>query len=189
MLRVNVGMSRKVSKDYNSTGFSINLEGEIALSLDDPQVAVERIKEFYDLAEESLALQIDRYDSITAIASRDEETSFDTEHVQPSPTRRAIVNKSSTSESTPAPRVNRNEASTRPTKPVSTARGSDVELATNKQLQFLVSLGKRHKMTTKQLEDMAVAEFGPIENLYDLTKQQAGALITSLNESPSAARR
>jgi len=29
MLRVNVGLSRKLSKDYNSTGYSVNLDGEV----------------------------------------------------------------------------------------------------------------------------------------------------------------
>jgi len=33
MLRVNVGMSRKLSKDFNSTGFSVNLEGEVCGTL------------------------------------------------------------------------------------------------------------------------------------------------------------
>ncbi len=32
MLRVNVGLSRKVSKDYDFTGYSINLEGEVTTS-------------------------------------------------------------------------------------------------------------------------------------------------------------
>lgn len=31
MLRVNVGLSRKLTRDYNSTGFSINVEGEVCV--------------------------------------------------------------------------------------------------------------------------------------------------------------
>ena len=56
MLKVNVGMSRKVSKDFNSTGFSVNLEGEIGAPVNDPEFVIEEIKKFYDLAEESLHL-------------------------------------------------------------------------------------------------------------------------------------
>ena len=73
MLKVNVGLSRKLSRDYNSTGFSLNLEGEICVSLDDPETLVEKVKEFYDLAEEALNQQIVRYEGESAIASRDEE--------------------------------------------------------------------------------------------------------------------
>ncbi len=71
MLKVNVGLSRKVSKDYNSTGFSLNLEGEVCVPLDDPEMVIEKIKELYDLAEESLDQQVARYEEHSAIASRD----------------------------------------------------------------------------------------------------------------------
>ena len=51
MLKVNVGLSRKLSKDYNSEGFSINVEGEVSAAVNDPQAVVEQVKELYDLAE------------------------------------------------------------------------------------------------------------------------------------------
>lgn len=35
MLKVNVGLSRKLSRDYNSTGFSLNLDGELCAGMDD----------------------------------------------------------------------------------------------------------------------------------------------------------
>lgn len=72
MLKVNVGLSRKLSRDYNSTGFSINVEGEIGVSIDDPEIVVEKVKELYDLAEEALSQQIERYQGESAIATRDE---------------------------------------------------------------------------------------------------------------------
>lgn len=46
MLKVNVGLSRKLSRDSNSTGFSLNLEGELGVGPDDPEALVEKIKEF-----------------------------------------------------------------------------------------------------------------------------------------------
>jgi hypothetical protein len=49
MLNLNVGLSRKVSRGYNSTGFSVNLEGEVCAPLDDPEMIIEKIKELYDL--------------------------------------------------------------------------------------------------------------------------------------------
>lgn len=53
MFKVNVGLSRKLSRDYNSTGFSLNLERELCVGTDDPEVLIEKIKEVYDLAEEA----------------------------------------------------------------------------------------------------------------------------------------
>ena len=72
MLKVNVGLSRKLSKDYNSTGFTINLEGEVAAPPNDAGAVVEQVKELYDLAEEALNLQIERSQSDAALASHDE---------------------------------------------------------------------------------------------------------------------
>ena len=72
MLKVNVGLSRKLSHDFNSTGFSLNLEGELCVGLDDPVAMIEKVKEFYDLAEEALNQQIERYEGERAIGSRDE---------------------------------------------------------------------------------------------------------------------
>ena len=72
MLQVNVGISRKLTKDYNSTGFSVNLEGEINAPLDDPEMIIEKIREYYDLADEALRDQIERYEGVSAIASRDQ---------------------------------------------------------------------------------------------------------------------
>ena len=73
MLRANVGLSRKLSKDYNSTGYSINLDGEITAPVSDPEAVIEQVKELFDLAEETLSQLIDRSQSDTAIASHDEE--------------------------------------------------------------------------------------------------------------------
>lgn len=65
MLKVNVGLSRKLSRDYNSTGFSVNLEGEIPFSINEPNAVLDHIGEFYDLADKALARQIDRHQNPT----------------------------------------------------------------------------------------------------------------------------
>jgi len=54
MLKINVGLSRKLSRDYNSAGFSLNLEGQLGGGLDGPETLIEKINEYYDLAEEVL---------------------------------------------------------------------------------------------------------------------------------------
>src|SRR5208283_391547 len=128
MLKVNVGLSRKLSKDYNSEGFSINVEGEVSAAVNDPQAVVEQVKELYDLAEEALAQQVERAQSTAAIASRDEEP-------------RAA--RSTNGNGRPAPETNR--------RPSSNGHRPD-EPATNKQVQYLLSIGKRMRLSTVALE-------------------------------------
>lgn len=69
MLKVNVGISRKVSRDYNSTGFSINLEGEVTAPIDDAEGVIEQIRRLYDTADEALRDQIERHQSIPIITA------------------------------------------------------------------------------------------------------------------------
>ena len=177
MLRVNVGMSRKLSKDYNSTGFSVNLDGEVSVGLDDPEAVVEKIKEFYDLAEESLAQQIERYEGDSAIASRDEtprapapETTAANDRIRQSSTGYGNGNSRN---------GNGHRQAQAPAPP-----------ATNKQIQFLLNLAKREGLTTPQLENRVAEILGHETGLYDLTKQEAGAVLDSFTEgSGSRSRR
>ena len=41
MLRANVGLSRKVSRDYQSTGYTVNIDGEIPFLPDDAEGVLE----------------------------------------------------------------------------------------------------------------------------------------------------
>ena len=200
MIKVNVGMSRKVSKDYNSTGFSINLEGEVSLNLDDQQLVIEKIKELYDFAEESLSQQIERHNSDTAIASHDAE--FPSEHAstkashpftprQPAPTANGpsrngmpvrSTNPANQTTAQPQSRFSNSNSAPEP-------NSSQDVAATNKQLQFMLTLAKRQGMNQAQLEDHAASLLGKRVGLYDLTKQEANQLITELNGAQSNARR
>ena len=128
MLKVNVGLSKKLSKDYNSEGFSINVEGEVSAAVNDPQAVVEQVKELYDLAEEALAQQIERAQSTAAIASRDEE---------PRAARNTNGNGRPAPEANRRPSTNGNGNGHRPEEP-----------ATNKQVQYLLSIGKRMRLST-----------------------------------------
>lgn len=198
MLRVNVGMSRKVSKDYNSTGFSINLEGEIALSLDDPQVVVEKIKELYDFAEESLSQQIERHNSEAAIASRDyerapEANSLETAHpYQPrfsAPAPQQSVHNGPQNRMPVGTASNQAQPRYANSGRAPETNGSSDIAATNKQLQFMLTLGKRQGMNQAQVEQMAADILGRPVGLYEISKQEANQLITQLNSNPSVARR
>ncbi len=73
MLKANVGLSRKISRDYQSTGYSVNLEGEILVPPDDPEAVLVRVQELFHLAQEALNQEIDRDQGEQAIGRHDEE--------------------------------------------------------------------------------------------------------------------
>tara|TARA_R110002073_G_scaffold233985_1_gene395233 strand:- start:1138 stop:1656 length:519 start_codon:yes stop_codon:yes gene_type:complete len=160
MLKVNVGMSRKVSKDFNSTGFSVNLEGEIGAPVNDPEFVIEEIKKFYDLAEESLRIQIERYQDDGLIEPRSTTNGHQTPRQTTTP--------SSSNGNGQADRLNGNAAhADEPFHPP----------ATNKQIQFLLTLGKRDGLTKLQLEQRAKTILGRETDLYDMTRREAGNVI------------
>lgn len=170
MLKVNVGLSRKLSRDYNSTGFSLNLEGEICVGLDDPEAMIEKVKEFYDLAEEALSQQIERYEGDSSVGQRDETPPVLTNgHARPS----SVV-------TTENPKPNRAGAP-----PQGNGNGHSQDVATNKQVQFLLNLSKRQGLSLPQLENRIQEVLGKKIGVYDLTKREAGEIIDTLNPTPA----
>lgn len=164
MLKVNAGLSRKLSRDFNSQGFSVNIEGELLADLNDAEAVVEKIQQFYDIAEETLSRQIDRYQSDAAIASRDEAQTLPYEP----PKSPSSVNGQRVTSPPPSPLT--------PSRP--TSGGSD--LATNKQVQFLLGIGKRQGLTKPQLESRIAEIIGQQTGIYDLTKRDAGVVLDAL---------
>lgn len=203
MLKVNVGMSRKVSKDYNSTGFSINLEGDVAVSLDDPPRVVEKIKELYDFAEETLSMQIERYESESAIASHDRESHQTTQTSKNHSQSDSSISRSRQSTQAPlksetrfspntsvnASAASQQHGSNSDTSTRSSSNGSSDGMATNKQLQFMMSLAKRQGMNQAQLEERIEGMLGKKISVYDLSKQDANVVITELNEKSELTNR
>lgn len=176
MLRVNVGLSRKLSRDYNSSGFSVNLDGEITAPVSDPEAVIEQAKELFDLAEEALSLQIERHQSVTAMASHDEEH-------QPQPPVSQNGNGrtgSNSSNGSPAavaegpgrPRPNGNGNGN--------GNGHEVEPATNKQIQFLLRLGQQQRLSKQQLEGRIAEILGCETEIYQLSKRNAGVVLDAL---------
>ena len=167
MLKVNVGLSRKLSKDYQSTGFSVNLEGEITAPVSDPDAIIEQVKEVFDLAEAALDAQIDRSKSDSAIASHDDE---------PRAAGREGTGRRAAAENTR--RASSNGNGHKPDEP-----------ATNKQVQFLLSIGKRMRISTAALEKEVEQILGQQVNLYDLTKRQAATVLDQLTATTAGSSR
>lgn len=175
MLKVNVGLSRKLSRDYNSTGFSLNLEGEICVDLNDPETMIEKVKEFYDLAEEALNQQIERYEGESAIGSRDTQQPARTNgHSNAAPPKEHSNNGTSNSQNGNG-QTNHNGS------------GQNGDVATNKQVQYLLNLGKRHGLTPAQLEGRIEVILGKKVGVYDLTKREAGDIIDALGQNGAPA--
>lgn len=175
MLKVNVGLSRKLSRDFNSTGFSVNIEGEVLSDLSDAEATIVKIQEFYDVAEETLQRQIERYESDSAIAARDEPVATPSQ-----PPQRQALNSTTPPKPQPA-------ATSQPQRAVSSAP----EPATNKQVQFLLNLGKRHGLSTSRLEDRIAEILGRRIGRYELSKRDAGVVLDSFtaDSKPAAASR
>lgn len=160
MLRANVGVSRKTSMDYNSRGFTLNLEGEIQATLDDPEAVIERIKELYAVAEEALDRQVVEAREIDHVASRDADDS---------------------SRPTSGDRLDghANEDPSRNERQVSRPAGP--EPATDKQVRFMTTLARRRKLDEAMLEDFIEEVAGRRSLPRSLTKKEAGAVINALN--------
>jgi hypothetical protein len=162
MIRVNVGLSRKFTRDFNSTGYSINVEGEVADLRDDPQVILDRIGRLYDTAQDALLQQIDRDRSDEAIASRDVDGAGRGDQTSANPVRRRDPSR---------------DTPDRVTAPVTTAA------ATAKQLGFLQTLAKRQNLSPADLESVIGETLGQRAAVDDLTKGQAAKVIDVLNQS------
>ncbi len=171
MLKANVGLSRKLSENYQSTGFSLNLEGEINASLDDPEAVIERVKELFDLAEEALDQQVERHRSDSAIASRD---------AGPLPARNGNAPGRSAPEPDARPASEGNGHASRNGHQDGQPGGTG-EPASNKQVQYLQTLAKRRKLFGAKLEGFIEDVVGRPCGPYDLTKKEAGAVIDALN--------
>lgn len=173
MLKANVGLSRKISRDYQSTGYSVNLEGEIPFPTDDAQGVLEKVRELFSLAQEALAVEIDRDQGEDAIGRRDEERP---------PT-------------THQPNGNGNGHADRPSNPPpyrptpTSANGTksgptgNEEMASNKQVQFLLTMGKRFKLSQPQLENRVAEIIGRRCGVYELTKKECTIVLDQFTKA------
>jgi len=173
MLKANIGLSRKITRDFNSTGYSVNLEGEIPIPTDDAQGVLEKVRELFSLAQEALAVEIDRDQGEDAIARRDEE------RPAPNPTNNGNGNgHSSRANTSSAPRSTPPQGNGS-----SPAQNGNEEMATNKQVQFLLTMGKRFKLSTPQLENRVAEIIGHRCGVYELTKKEAGLVLDSFTKA------
>jgi len=169
MFKANVGLSRKITRDYNSTGYTVNVEGEITAPLDQPAAVLQQIKGLFKLAEDALAQEIDRDQGQDAQGRRDEEP------------RRP--------EGNGAAPARQSQSAERTQPPANRSGNGQPEPASDKQVRYLQSLAKRQKMSPAQLEDQIARVLGNRLTLNGLTKKEAGRVIDSLTDAPATDRR
>lgn len=174
MLRANVGVSRKVSRDYQSSGYTVNLDGEIPFALDDAAGVLEKIRELFDLAHEAIGREIDRDQGNDAVARRDEP--------QPAPVQPAVSVAKPNGKMTRQPTVIDVQPAVTPTQVNSFGsangqRNGTAESATNAQIKFILTMGKRLKLSTPQVEEQITKIIGRQSSLYELTKREAGLVL------------
>lgn len=175
MLRCNVGVTRKISRDYNSTGYSVNLDGEILSALDDAEQVLERVRELFDLAHEALDQEVERQQGEAAIGSHDEKH----------PAHK--TNGSTDQASQPSPAHANGTAPGNGTPDTAQRKGTD-EAATNKQVQFILNMSKRFKLSKQQLENRISKVVGRQCGVYDLTKKEAGVLLNDFTNAGEGER-
>lgn len=166
MLKANVGLSRKITRDFNSAGYTVNLEGEIPVGPDDAEGVQEKIQELFHLAEEcwpwrSTGTRARPPSAAATRNARSRPTTTTTPRAAPATTRRPG----------PAPAGSNGPR-----------QGQD-EQATNKQVQFLLTMGKRFKLSTPQLESKVAEIIGRRCGVYDLTKREAGLVLDQLTKN------
>lgn len=171
MLKANVGLSRKVSRDYQSSGYTVNIDGEIPFTPDDAEGVLEKVRELFDLAQEALNREVDRDQGESAVGRQDEETAKPVVNGKPL----SSNGQNQAPKLLPASKVDHENLP----EPVGNRGGND-EVATNKQVQFILTMGKRSKLSVPQLENRIHQILGRACGVYDLTKKEAGRVLDQL---------
>ncbi len=150
----------KAHPNYDSTGFSVNIEGEVLATLDNPEAVLRRIQELYDVAEESLIDQLKRH-------SED----FDRSTTRKPHSHSIAANESVSGAHLQGPSSSNADSSNGDHH----RKHSDdrVEQASNKQIQYLLSLGKRRGLGKSQIEEDIAELLGYSTDIYSLSKADA----------------
>ena len=168
MLRATVSLTRKLSRDYQSTGYTVSIDGEIPCAAEQTGEVQRHIDHLFRLAEDALNQQINR-DHSDKPAGRN-GVSTNGRHAGSNGNQNG-----SRSHGNSAPSANGNQ----PTEPASV-----------KQTNYIENLRKRSGMSHAQLDDHVQSVLGRHIAINELTKQEAGKVIESLNTNqPTNGRR
>jgi hypothetical protein len=172
MLRANV-VSRKITREFQSAGYSVSLDGEIPFGPDDAEGVLDKVAELFHLAEEALRVQIERDQGGPPAGPHQD--------APPPPTPPAPASGHPKSGCRAAPLPMNRPASSNDRRP-SNGPSSTPEPATPKQLQYLQTLGKRKGLSRDELDAVIARVVGAAKEAGELTKREAGAVIDHLTQ-------
>ena len=191
MLRANVSLSRKISRDYNSTGYTVTIDGEVPFTTDDAEGVLEKVSELFNLAQEALNREIDRDQGEDAIGRRDAEPPKSSQ--QPANNGRpnghfpnnghAQTNGHPSPQTNGHPRNNNGRSEPLPMNRPASSNGNgqgSPDAATPKQLQFLQTMARRCKLSDRQLENRIAEVVGRPCGVQQLSKKEAGLVLDNL---------
>ena len=173
MLKANVGLSRKITRDFQSTGFSVNLDGEIPFTPDDPEAVLEKVKELYDLAQEAINREIGRDHGETSSGHRDQNPPALSNNSQNAGTNPQAQPPPATNPSNQSPPQAQNSGQ----RNINGNGSGNSDAATNKQVQFILTMSKRFKLSNAHLENRIGQIIGRKCGIYDLSKKEAGLVL------------
>jgi hypothetical protein len=172
MLRASVSLSRKISRDFNSTGYTVAIDGEVPFPTDDAEGVLEKVSELFNLAQEALDREISRDQGENGIGGQVPEPRQSTQPTTPPQMNGPANGQGRTSDrSAPLP-INR----------PSTSNGNPAA-ATPKQLEFLKSMARRFRLSDHQLDNRIAEILGRPCNVQQLTKKEAGLVLDNLTGS------
>jgi hypothetical protein len=172
MLKLNASYSKKVpaEQEYSSKSYHAAVEVEIPDGLTTDQLQ-ERIHATFDLVRSAVESELNGTAG-QMIAS-------------PAPASQVIA---ASPDTKPFPVPAAPVEQTRPLQSASpkASNGNEREPASNKQLRYLLDLGRRHDLTVSRLDAIAQQEF-KVDNIYSLTKNQCSKMIDSIRGERKAA--
>jgi hypothetical protein len=171
-----VSLNRTVSRGPHPVGYGITLDGEILHPTEDVDAVLERVGELFHLADEALAVEIERDRIGNSSCRGDEQRSLASTTATPTNVTRA--NPPSVSPSLPD--HDRRASAGHPAPP---------EPATPKQVRYLQTLGKRRGLSGTGLDAVISRVVGSPKTTSDLTKREAGTVINHLAQTqPEASK-
>jgi hypothetical protein len=163
-VKISINLSRKLSKDFNSTSVTVGIESEVQSPLSRPEELLEEISGMFRLAERAV----------------DQEFA-DLNHAgldQPVPASAAVKPLTSQPAQASAP-----AAAKAPEPAAEPAAENGQPLISERQVKFLGTLAKRSGLAGEGLETHIASVLGRAVPVPRLTRKEAARVIDSLNQT------
>ena len=155
--------------------YAVTIDGEIPFPVDDAEAVLEKISELFHLAEEALAVELERDRDQPTSAGDGPKSQAPTQTTSPNPTAR--YERSERSEPLPINRPPYTGTSRN-----GTGHGNS---ATPKQQKYVGNLARRKGLKPDALDAVIAQVVGSPKKVVDLTKREAGLVIDHLTNLPA----